>query len=107
MLIELTVAGTVVDPVHGEATLATHPEARRPGVTLADRLVFSKTDVARPSSSLLESDRHAEPDGTAVRRDRCDAGIVVRRLRSNGTSGAACYACGAWGRLAVRSRGAY
>ena len=37
---------TVVDPLHGEATLDRYPEARRQ-VALADRLVFSKTDLAR------------------------------------------------------------
>jgi G3E family GTPase len=43
---------TVVDPVHGEATLDRYNEARRQ-VALADRLVFSKTDLARPSGLLL------------------------------------------------------
>jgi G3E family GTPase len=42
---------TVVDPVHGEATLARFPEARRQ-VALADGLVFSKTDIATPGDSL-------------------------------------------------------
>jgi G3E family GTPase len=44
---------TVVDPLHGEATLDRYPEARRQ-VALADRLVFSKADLAPPSESLLE-----------------------------------------------------
>ena len=44
---------TVVDPVHGEATLDRYPEARRQ-VALADRLVFSKTDLVSPGDSLLE-----------------------------------------------------
>jgi G3E family GTPase len=44
---------TVVDPVHGEATLHCYPEARRQ-IALADRLVFSKTDVARVGALLLE-----------------------------------------------------
>ncbi len=42
---------TVVDPVHAEATLDRFPEARRQ-VALADRLVFSKTDVVTPEDSL-------------------------------------------------------
>jgi G3E family GTPase len=42
---------TVVDPVHGEATLDGFPEARRQ-VALADRLVFSKTDLVTPSETL-------------------------------------------------------
>jgi G3E family GTPase len=44
---------TVIDPVHGQATLESFPEARRQ-VVLADRLVFSKTDLARPGDSLLK-----------------------------------------------------
>jgi len=42
---------TVVDPIHAETTLDRHPEARRQ-VALADRLVFSKSDLARPPPSL-------------------------------------------------------
>ena len=61
---------TVVDPVHGEATLAAHPEARRQ-VALADRLVFSKTDVARPADPLLE--RIDTLNQTAPRSDAIDA----------------------------------
>ena len=44
---------TVVDPVHGEATLDRYPEARRQ-IAMADRLVFSKVDLMRPRSSLLD-----------------------------------------------------
>ena len=43
---------TVVDPVHGEATLDRFSEARRQ-IALADRLVFSKTDLALPNEALL------------------------------------------------------
>ena len=43
---------TVVDPVHGAVTLERHPEARRQ-IALADRLVFSKADLAAPDASLL------------------------------------------------------
>ncbi len=42
---------TVVDALHGEATLERHPEARRQ-VALADRLLLSKTDIAEPRESL-------------------------------------------------------
>jgi G3E family GTPase len=42
---------TVVDPVHGLGTLERYPEARRQ-VALADRLVFSKTDLSMPDDSL-------------------------------------------------------
>lgn len=44
---------TVVDAVHGEATLDQHPEARRQ-VALADRLAFSKTDVTTPADHLRD-----------------------------------------------------
>jgi G3E family GTPase len=44
---------TVVDAVHGEATLDQHPEARRQ-VALADCLAFSKTDITTPTESLCE-----------------------------------------------------
>ncbi len=43
---------TLVDTVHGEATLARHPEARRQ-VALADALAWSKTDLAAASPALL------------------------------------------------------
>jgi G3E family GTPase len=43
---------TVVDPVHGEATLDRYPEARRQ-IAMADHLVFSKTDLTIPGESLL------------------------------------------------------
>jgi G3E family GTPase len=42
---------TVIDPLHGEATLDRHVEARHQ-VALADRLVFSKTDLVTPAESL-------------------------------------------------------
>ncbi|MDR3539256.1 MAG: GTP-binding protein [Acetobacteraceae bacterium] len=43
---------TLVDTVHGEATLARHPEARRQ-VALADALALSKSDLAAASPALL------------------------------------------------------
>jgi G3E family GTPase len=42
---------TVVDAMLGEATLDRHPEALRQ-IVLADRLAFSKTDIAIPAESL-------------------------------------------------------
>jgi G3E family GTPase len=44
---------TVVDALHGEATLDRHPEAQRQAA-LADTIVLSKTDIAGPASSLRE-----------------------------------------------------
>ena len=43
---------TVVDPLHAEATLDRHPEARRQ-VALADTLLLSKTDLTAPTDTLL------------------------------------------------------
>jgi G3E family GTPase len=43
---------TLVDVVHGEATLLDYAEARSQ-VALADRLLFSKTDVQTPAERLL------------------------------------------------------
>jgi G3E family GTPase len=43
---------TLIDTVHGEGTLAAHPEARRQ-VALADHVLLSKTDVAAASAALL------------------------------------------------------
>ena len=42
---------TLVDALHGERTLNHYVEARRQ-VALADRLIFSKTDLAAPSDAL-------------------------------------------------------
>ena len=59
---------TVVDPVLGEATLERFPEARRQ-VALADRLVFSKTDLVTPADSLLsriEMLNRAAPRSNAI-----------------------------------------
>jgi G3E family GTPase len=44
---------TVVDVLHGEATLDHHPEARRQ-VALADILLLSKTDLVAPTESLRQ-----------------------------------------------------
>ena len=44
---------TVIDALHGEATLDRHPEARRQAA-LADTMVLSKADIADPAPSLHE-----------------------------------------------------
>src|SRR5579872_5481517 len=44
---------TLVDALHGEATLDRHPEARRQAA-LADTLLLSKTDVAGAATTLRE-----------------------------------------------------
>jgi G3E family GTPase len=44
---------TVVDALHGEATLQRHAEARRQ-VALADTLLLSKTDIAEAGDALLQ-----------------------------------------------------
>jgi G3E family GTPase len=43
---------TLVDAVHGPATVAAHVEARRQ-VAVADRILVTKTDVTAPSAALL------------------------------------------------------
>ncbi len=43
---------TLVDSIHGETTLAEHQEARTQ-VALADRILFSKTDLQPPSDRLI------------------------------------------------------
>ena len=45
---------TVVDTLHGEATLGHHPEARRQ-VALADTLLLSKTDLAAPGRGAVRT----------------------------------------------------
>jgi G3E family GTPase len=57
---------TVVDPVHGEATLDRYPEARRQ-IALADHLVFSKTDIVPPGESLLDRVDLLNPTATRSR----------------------------------------
>ncbi len=49
----LTAVVTLVDTVHGEATLAAHAAARHQ-VAVADWVLLSKTDVARTAESLLQ-----------------------------------------------------
>ncbi len=56
---------TLVDAVHGEATLARHPEARRQ-VALADALAFSKIDMAMPSEALQGRLTELNPGATPL-----------------------------------------
>ena len=78
---------TLVDPVHGEATLDRFPEARRQ-VALADRIVFSKADMAAPGKSLLARVQALNPlaprlTGGETRPDQFFAGTdpLVRAAR--------------------------
>jgi G3E family GTPase len=78
---------TVVDPVHGDATLDQYPEARRQ-IALADRLVFSKTDIALPGSLLLyrinDLNRFAPRSAGSDMTPECffaDADPIARAMR--------------------------
>jgi G3E family GTPase len=51
---------TLVDAVHGPATVATHVEAQRQ-VAVADRILVTKTDVSAPSAALLDELRALNP----------------------------------------------
>jgi G3E family GTPase len=51
---------TLVDAVHGLATLATHVEARRQ-IAVADRILVTKTDITTPSVALLDELRALNP----------------------------------------------
>jgi G3E family GTPase len=52
---------TLVDALHGSATVATHVEARRQ-VAVADRILVTKTDVTAPSAALLDDLRALNPN---------------------------------------------
>jgi G3E family GTPase len=52
---------TLVDAVHGPATVAKHVEARRQ-VAVADRILVTKTDVTAPSAALLDELRALNPN---------------------------------------------
>jgi G3E family GTPase len=52
---------TLVDAVHGPATMTTHVEARRQ-VAVADRILVTKTDVTVPSAALLDELRALNPN---------------------------------------------
>ena len=51
---------TLVDAVHGPATVATHVEAQRQ-VAVADRILVTQTDVTAPSAALLDELRALNP----------------------------------------------
>jgi G3E family GTPase len=52
---------TLVDAVHGAATVAKHVEARRQ-VAMADRILLTKTDVIAPSTAMLDELRALNPN---------------------------------------------
>jgi G3E family GTPase len=52
---------TLVDALHGPATLTNHVEARRQ-IAVADRILVTKTDVAAPSAALLDELRALNPN---------------------------------------------
>jgi len=52
---------TLVDAVHGPATVTTHVEARRQ-VAVADRILVTKTYVTAPSAALLDELRALNPN---------------------------------------------
>jgi G3E family GTPase len=57
---------TVVDAMLGEATIARHPEATQQ-VTLADRILLSKTDVSPDTSSLAARIAALNPGAPVIR----------------------------------------
>jgi G3E family GTPase len=72
---------TVVDALHGEATLDRHPEARRQAA-LADTLLLSKTDIAEPSVALQQRLAALNPHATL----RTTRDIVPATLFANVTA---------------------
>ncbi|MCC7272035.1 MAG: GTP-binding protein [Alphaproteobacteria bacterium] len=78
---------TVVDALHGEATLDRHPEARRQAA-LADRIVVSKTDLAGGIPAELAG-RLAALNPMAPRLAAVAGAIAPDRLLAAGGAGAA------------------
>jgi G3E family GTPase len=83
---ELAAVTTILDTVHGEATLEKHPEARRQ-VALADQVLLSKTDLAAASEALREQLEALNPtamQGTTrdVSPARMFAGTAISREMS-------------------------
>ena len=72
---------TLVDTVHGADTLQHHVEAQRQ-VALADRLVFSKTDIVTPSNALR--DRMSALNPGAMQSIADTANITPTMLFSRG-----------------------
>ena len=62
---------TLVDTVHGEATLHEHVEARHQ-VALADQILFSKTDLQPPGDRLLSQVNQLNPAAARVPASRAD-----------------------------------
>jgi G3E family GTPase len=71
---------TVVDAVHGEATLERHPEAPRQ-VAFADTLLRSKTDITEPSAALQTRLAALNPQATL----RSTRDIAPETLFTNAT----------------------
>ncbi|MFZ0020526.1 MAG: GTP-binding protein [Acetobacteraceae bacterium] len=68
---------TLIDALHGEATLDRHPEARRQAA-LADTLLLSKTDVAKPTDALRERLAALNPGaGLLAARDVAPAALFT------------------------------
>ncbi len=70
---------TVVDPVHGEASLTDFAEARAQ-VALADVLLISKTDIASPTAALLDGLSSLNPDAPRAETH----GLVAGQLFTGG-----------------------
>lgn len=76
---------TVVDALHGLATLARHEEARRQ-VAVADRIVLSKTDLEGAEPAPVEARlRQLNPGATILRADHGD--VPAAALLSGGLFG--------------------
>lgn len=76
---------TVVDALHGLATLARHEEARRQ-VAVADRIVLSKTDLEGADPAAVETRlRELNPGAAILRADHGD--VPAAALLSGGLFG--------------------
>ncbi len=65
---------TLVDTLHGEKTLTEHPEARQQ-VALADRVLFSKTDLRTPSDGLLKQVGQLAPNARQMTTSQANASV--------------------------------
>ena len=66
---------TVVDPVHGSASLDRFVEARRQ-VSLADVLVFSKGDIQAPGPALIQTAAALNPAADRIDGAACSPGAL-------------------------------
>lgn len=67
---------TLVDAVHGAATLLRHVESRRQ-VALADCVLVTKTDQAAPSGALLDTIRSINPEAPITRNRPDDVAVLL------------------------------